>query len=512
MSSYDPKLLQALLRQKLAAFIEKSFATVSPGDTYRPNWHIDAIAHHLTEVAQGNITRLIINIPPRHLKSIATSVALPAWILGHDPSRKIVCASYGQDLARKHSLDTRAVMKSKWYRETFPSTTLSDEQLTQDFYTTTAKGSRLATSLGGTLMGLGGNLIIIDDPMKAADAASETERKSVKDWYDQAVLSRLNDKSTDAIILVMQRLHEDDLAGHLLAQGNWTHLNIPAVSPYDIDYRTGSGEADVHRFEAGSVIDPQRESNATLAESRRSMGNRAYAAQYLQSPVPESGNLLDWSWFKFYDPTEVGPMQYVLQSWDVASSEHDGDYSVCTTWGIAGTDTMNFYLINLYRDRCGFPDLIRRARSLFEKHKADAMVVEAVGSGVPFYQQLSSILLMRVYRDVPRESKVVRADQISMTLEQGRVFLPRTASWLEGFRNEVLAFPKGKHDDQVDSMVQFLRLAKCLTAKVRNLGLSRSRDRSPTTSNEPVTPSAPRRPRHDLRDIDRVARDHFGRW
>jgi hypothetical protein len=175
------------------------------------------IASKLEACRRGEITRLIINVPPRSLKSHAAAVAFPAFVLGHNPSAQIICASYGQDLANKHSLDCRTVMTSEWYRGLFPTRLAPHKQSTQEFLTT-QNGFRLATSVGGVLTGRGADFIIIDDPLKPDEALSETQRKAVNEWYDHTLYSRMNDKRTGSIIIIMQRLHEDDLVGHVLEQ------------------------------------------------------------------------------------------------------------------------------------------------------------------------------------------------------------------------------------------------------------------------------------------------------
>jgi hypothetical protein len=209
---------QALLRQDFYTFIERSFQELNPQTQFLPNWHIEVIASELEACRRGDTTRLITNVPPRSLKSFCASVAFPAWLLGHNPSAQIICASYSQDLANKHSLDCRSLMASPWYRSLFP-TRLSRERQAVDEFQTTQKGFRVATSVGGTLTGRGGDFMILDDPLKPDEALSETQRKAVNEWYDHTLFSRLNDKRTGRIIIIMQRLHEDDLVGHVLGQG-----------------------------------------------------------------------------------------------------------------------------------------------------------------------------------------------------------------------------------------------------------------------------------------------------
>ena len=237
MNASDRAILEAVLRNDLTAFTQRCFQTVVPGQQFLPNWHVEAITHQLERVRLGEIRRLIITLPPRNLKSICASVAFPAFVLGHDPARRIVCASYSQDLTAKHSRDCRTVIESAWYKQLFPRTRIDLRKNTEAEFETTARGNRLGTSVGGTLTGRGGNLIIIDDPLKPAEAMSEVKRATVAEWYDTTLSSRLDSKTEDAIVLIMQRLHVDDLVGHVLEKGpSWTHLNLSAIadSPQEI--------------------------------------------------------------------------------------------------------------------------------------------------------------------------------------------------------------------------------------------------------------------------------------
>ena len=179
-------------------------------------------------------------MPPRSLKSICASVALPAWLLGHDPTRRIICASYAQELSVKLANDFRLVVTSDWYRRLFPHTRLDPQKNTETEVVTTARGYRLATSVGGVLTGRGADLIVIDDPMKPQDALSDTKRQAVQQWFDTTLLSRLDDQARGAILLVMQRLHVEDLAGHVLAKDGWAHLDLPAIAEAAADIPIGT--------------------------------------------------------------------------------------------------------------------------------------------------------------------------------------------------------------------------------------------------------------------------------
>jgi len=444
-------LIDGALREDLPSFILRSFQTVSPGGNYQHNWHIDAIAHQLARCLRREVKRLIITLPPRNLKSICASVAFPAWALGHDPSLRFICASYSNELTAKHARDCRAVMESAWYRRSFPGTRLkSDAELE---LTTTRHGFRLGTSVGGTLTGRGGNFIVIDDPMKPQEAMSEVKREAVRQWYEGTVYSRLDSKLNDVIVLIMQRLHVDDLVGHVLAKEEWVHLNLPAIA--EAPQRIDLGEGELHERAPGDVLHPEREPLATLKQIKATMGAQPFSAQYQQAPVPPGGALVQWAWFRFYRelPRREG-RDLLVQSWDTASkAEEISDYSVGTTWLVKNGD---YYLIDLLRERLAYPELKRRIIQTAERYCCRTVVIEDKGSGTPLIQDLRSTAGLRPIAFVPEGDKVTRMSAQSAKIEAGHVLLPERAPWLEDFQTEMMQFPCGRFDDQVDSVSQFL--------------------------------------------------------
>jgi hypothetical protein len=211
-------------RQDFVSFIRMSFDLLH-GEPLLMNWHIEAMAHHLEQVRLGRITRLMINLPPRYLKSLVTSVAFPAWVLGHDPTTRLIVASYGSDLAVKLANDCRTVINSPRYKSIFPGLQISRMKNTESEIATTRGGFRLATSIDGSLTGRGGHIMIIDDPLKPSDASSDPKREHVNAWFKNTLYSRLDDKQKGAIIIVMQRLHDDDLCGFDPPPLKWSDLN-----------------------------------------------------------------------------------------------------------------------------------------------------------------------------------------------------------------------------------------------------------------------------------------------
>lgn len=286
----SPSDSRALLRQDLHAFSERAFYELNPTTTFQPNWHLEAIASSLEDCRNGNVKRLIVNQPPRHLKSHLVSVSFAAFVLGHDPSAKIICASYGQDLSNKNASDCRTVMNAGWYRKLFPQTRLVSPRNSLQELVTTQHGFRLATSIGGVLTGRGADLIIM----------------AVNDWFDSTLFSRLDDKKNGRIILVMQRLHEDDLTGHVMAMESWKVIRFPAIADED-ELHLIPSPYGTRRFErrAGEALHPEREPLEVLSQIREVIGEYNFAAQYLQAPIPLGGGLVKLAWFKTYTPADV---------------------------------------------------------------------------------------------------------------------------------------------------------------------------------------------------------------
>src|SRR5436853_20240 len=455
MSELSSRDYKAILRSDLGYFAQRCFCELNPQAVFLTNWHIEVIAAKLAAVREGKIRRLIINLPPRHLKSLLASIAFPAWCLGHDPSAQILCVSYAQDLADKLARDCRSIMMSRWYRRIFPTRLAPHRQAVQEFIST-RQGYRLATSTGGVLTGRGADLILIDDPLKPEEALSDAQRKAANEWYDHTLYSRLNDKRHGAIVIIMQRLHEDDLVGHVLAQEGWEILSFPAIAEADEVHRIETiwGEQCFRRRQ-GQALHPDREPLDTLDRIRRTIGEYNFAGQYQQSPAPLGGGLVKAEWFKRYRENER-PERFdrIVQSWDTANKATElSDFSVCTTWGSAAR---NLYLLGLLRQRleCPAPQPgLREQQSLFG---ANEVLIEDKASGTQLIQELIADGCHGVTRYQPTTDKIMRLNSQTAIIENGFVYIPENAPWLAEYRHELTVFPNGKHDDQVDSTAQFL--------------------------------------------------------
>jgi predicted phage terminase large subunit-like protein len=446
------KYFDLMLSENVSAFVRKVFETVSPGDVFHSNWHIDGMTYVVERVINGKIKRLITTVPPRHLKSIIFSVALPAFLLGRDPTKRIICVSYSNDLAVKHANDFRAVMTSDWYRRVFPKTRVSREKDTQVETMTTARGYRYATSLNGTLTGRGADIIVLDDPQKPDEALSEAHRKSAGQWFDTTLLSRLDSKAEGAVVMVMQRLHEDDLVGRLLEKGGWHHFKIAAIA--EQDEQIPIGPRRIHKRKAGTAIDPQRESLEDLKRLRQSMGELFFSAQYQQEPIPLAGNLIKAEWFKEYDvaPTYTHNDLLVVSIDTAMKGTQLADFSVATVWLGRGD---HCFLLDLWRERVDYPELRHAVSRLRKKHPNATLLIEDKGSGTSLIQDLRADKVAVIGIN-PEGDKQTRAAKISAQFAAGSVFFPRNAPWLSGLKAELLGFPSVRHDDQVDSVTQAL--------------------------------------------------------
>jgi predicted phage terminase large subunit-like protein len=450
----DLALFDALVRSDFDAFVERCFRTLNPGKPFSPNWHHKAIAYALECIRHGENTRQIVNLPPRSLKSLIVSVAFPAFVLGHDPSKRIIVISYGADLADKHASDFRAIVTSDWYRRAFRKMRIA--RSVEDIVETTAHGFRMSTSVFGALTGLGGDIIILDDPQKAVDAQSETHRKKLKEWFSNTLLSRLDDKRSGAIVVVMQRVHADDLCEYLWEMsGDWNNLILPAIAEADEVIQIGNNE--FHRRKAKEALHPEREPLDTLKKLQDEIGSYNFAAQYQQNPVPVEGGMIKSKWIRYYEPALLLALKQggkIIQSWDTgAKPGEENSFSACTTWLIKGDD---YYLVHAERGRYTYPELLRKAKELAERYKPSEILVEDASTGIVLAQELPKIVRARVKPVPVKDSKRMRLFLQQVKFEAGHVHFPKGASFLRELEDELFAFPKGKRNDLVDSMSQAL--------------------------------------------------------
>jgi predicted phage terminase large subunit-like protein len=438
------------IQSDFSSFLWQSFATLHGSAPFRCNWHLDALADYLQAVERGHIRRLIINMPPRYLKSLTVSVAWPAWLLAQNPASQIIVASYASALSIKHSLDCRQIMQSEWFQRYFPQTKLARGQNEKKLYRSTENGFRLAASVGGAITGFGGDVLIADDPISPHHADSKLFRVLTQRWFEHTFSSRLNDKKRGAIVIVMQRVHEEDLSGYLLRKGGWEHLTLPALAE---DTRHFVPLAAHYRQVENDPLHPARESPQTLEQIKRELGSYAFAAQYLQQPVARSGGMISAQWLKRY--VQAPEEGQVIQSWDTAiKTGKENDYSVCLTLRVTKAE---IYLLKVWRARADYPDLRRRLMQEAEEMQPSAILLEDKASGQSLLQDLRRETMLPLIAVMPKLDKVTRVASVSAMIEAGQLRLPERAHWLAAFEEELLSFPHSRHDDQVDALSQALQ-------------------------------------------------------
>jgi len=444
-------LYDAMCGADLATFVARTMETLEPGNSYEENWHIRLICKELEDLRSGRNIRLMLNMPPRSMKSIIVSIAFVAWVLGHDPTRRIMCLSYSRDVAHAQAKLFNRLMSADWVRRAFPRLRPRVPTKLMEWESSLG-GYRLAASVDGSVLGRGADIIILDDPNKGQEIYSKVARERVKNAYDQTISTRLNHPRRSAIICVMQRLHADDLAGHMLDQEDWRVIRIPAVALVSERWDLGRGQFKIR--ETGELIQETRFGRHELAKFRRKMGQTAFEAQYQQQPVPEEGIIIKRAWLRYCDaPPEQ--FDYMLISWDTASTlAEDADWSVGTVWGLAVGEV---HLLHIERVRLEAPDLRRRIEGMHTSWGAHVTIIEDADLGRAIAQDLrrtSAACRPRLYK--PRIEKIARMQARSVMFETGRVLLPREAPWLAGYLEELLGFPNSRFDDQVDSTSQAL--------------------------------------------------------
>ena len=443
----------AMTRLDFWTFTQRVFFELTGGH-FLDNWHIQLLCGEVDRIRTTPNTCIAVALPPRSLKSIIISVALPAWLLGHNPRMEVVCVSYGQELADQLSSDCRRIMLTAWYRRMFPEDRLDKQAV--GHLATTQGGKRYATSVGGALTGIGADVIIVDDPMKPDEALSDAERTRINGWARHTLFTRLNKKADNRIIVVQQRLHEDDMIGHVMGITGFELLSFPAIAQDDEEHiiRTPFGIL-THSRKAGEALHPEREPLEVLERQRILLGTENFAAQYLQSPTPPGGGLVKTHWFPRYDLANKPTFTRIFQSWDCASKGGQlNDHSVCTTWGV--TYKKEVFLLHVYRARLEYPELKRKLREMAEQFRAGVVLIEDASAGTQLIQELRREGFARITPIKALRDKVMRMAAQTPMIEAGRVFIPQDAPWLADYLHELAMFPKGKFDDQVDSTSQAL--------------------------------------------------------
>ncbi len=443
----------AMLRQHFGLFLRFAFRALEPEKPYLHNWHIDAIAHELDRVLRGDNRYLAVTMPPRHLKSITVSVAWVAWMLGNNPALNFMCVSYGMELAEKHARQCLQLIQSPWFAAAFPDLHLTKRTILD--FETSRGGGRLSSSFDGGITGRGADIIIVDDPMKAVDIFSEGQRTAATTKFYNSLVHRHNDAARGAIIVVMQRLHEADLVGEIIERGGWHELRLPAIAAEDEHIRIGWQADAIHVRAEGEPLHPQR---LSLDDLRRIEGRdpNAFASQFLQDPIPATGNWVKAASFLRYETPPTGGV--VVMSLDTACKEGlNTDFSVAI---IARYMSGRYYILDVYRERGDVFGLRAAIERLCRHYRVEQLLIEDKSSGT---QLITMLRRERQLSWMPNptackavESKQVRFYAQAGSIRRGDVVLPHDAPWVDSLLTELLRFPNGRHDDQADALAQML--------------------------------------------------------
>lgn len=454
--------------KNLEYFFRKSWRVLEPQTRLLTNWHQGCIAEYLTAARQGQVKRLIVNIPPRYTKSLLCSVAFPAWVWTEDPHLRFMSVSYSGSLATKHSMDRRTLISSPWYQQGYRDAfALQHGDTLKTRFSNDKRGHMIATSMLATGTGLGGNFLLFDDPHDTTRAASKIKRERDLAEFDRKWRNRLDDKENGVMVIVMQRLDEMDLTGHVCDRegtteigGVWTQLKLPATAPERVVVQMPISKTEVVR-EQGDVLHEARQNAAALAAEKEAMGSYDYAGQYDQEPAPREGGILKKAYWRYYTelPQKIDEMAISVDCTFTDTSK--ADFVAIGVWARKGPDR---YLVDLAVKRLGFAATCHAILAMRIKHpKARRVLIEKKANGDAVIETLRKKISGILPFPEPGKkmgSKEERAEACTPELESGCVYLPGPAAsppgFVADFIMECARFPRGKNDDRVDQFTQIM--------------------------------------------------------
>jgi predicted phage terminase large subunit-like protein len=455
MDSKD--LYRSIYKDSYYEFFKDGFPVLHPNKELKDNWHVeylcDKIQSGVERVIAGEPRQkhLLINIPPRSLKSMIASVYLLPWIWTRIPWGKMISASYSHALSLKHNIKTRDIITSTWYTSLYPEIKLRVDQNRQNLFENPFSGSRYGTSVGGAVTGMGAEIISIDDLLNPKKANSDIERATTIEYFKQTLQSRFDDAEKGLFIIIEQRLHEDDLSGYILQNlaDEFEHINIPAELTEDTT-------EEVKQYYVDGLYDPIRFPRKELEKLRRSLGAYGYAGQYLEAPAPKEGGLIKNVWIDDNVittadvPENLAVYFYADTSYGDQKAGKDPDETAIGAWSYYKGDIIIWAITGA---RLEFNQGITYMQTFLQDHGYNfqsKLIVEPKASGKSIVQYMRDHLPINVIEDrPPTESKIVRVNAVLPTLESGRIkFVDGT--WLEDFKNQAVVFPNARHDDKVD--------------------------------------------------------------
>ena len=448
----------ALAEASLWDFTRQMWRWIDPAP-FRDNWHIGCICEHLEAVTRGSIQRLIIMEPPRHSKSTICAVIWPAWTWAQPdhgplagPHVKFLSASYAHGLSTRDAVKCRRLIESNLYQGRWGERfRLTSDQNTKTRFENDTGGYRLATSVGGSLTGEGGDVLLVDDPINTIDAHSETIRQATLDWWDESMSTRLNDPSTGAVVMIMQRVHHQDLAGHLLDRGDWEHLCLPARYESDHPYVSAHDQ----RTRDGELLWPERFPEHAVQQLERDLGSFGAAGQLQQRPAPRSGGMFARGWWGIVEAAPAGGQ--TVRGWDLAGTNEAAGQRSRAAWTagcrmkrVAGI----YYIEDMVRFRGSPGEVERRIKNIAAQDGRDVLIDLPQDPGQAGKAQVRYLVRQLTgynARSSPESgAKEVRAEALSAQAEAGNVKLVR-GPWNTTFIDEAAFFPNSDHSDQIDA-------------------------------------------------------------
>jgi predicted phage terminase large subunit-like protein len=450
------------LADDFTRFVKKAWPVLHPETPMTWSWHYDYLCELLTLVKRGELTRLIINIPPRTAKSSIVSILYPVWLWTSEPQHDFLIASHSLDLSVEHSVQRRRVLKSRWFQRHWGHKfQLAPDRNQIAQFTNTCQGSMIAVSLSANVLGRGGDTLILDDPLTAPQALSETQRKTANTWFDNTFSTRLNNPATGAIVIVMQRLHELDVTGYLLdAQPDrWKHVRIPLVAEEEETYKLPISGSEVRR-NPGDVLMPERFTPRVVEEQRSR--RLEYAAQYQQRPAPLEGNIIRRHEIRFYggiDPTtgvrdEDLPTTFDRKIISVDCAFKDTATADYTAIGVIGVKGRKRYILEMVNKRLDIAATETEILSQRWRHGyISAILVEDRANGQAVVQRLQAHV-PGVIAVNPQGGKAARMHAMAPEWQAGDWYVHRNAPWAGDFIKQITIFPAARHDDMCDVVSQ----------------------------------------------------------
>lgn len=478
-----------LYKRSLKDYTVAMWPHIEPGREFADNWHIDCIADHLQACRDKEIRRLLINIPFRCMKSILVSIGYPTWIWCNEPGHQFFYVSHAERLALRDAMKSRRVIQTNWYQERWgDKVQFAVDQNNKHKYETREGGYRVSFGFLSNYTGEGADTIVVDDPHDRDQAFSVAERTRALDQFDQKLMTRLNDPASGCVIIIMQRLHEEDVSGHVLSEiGGYTHLKIPMEYVPGQSFSTGIRNRRESEKKGETVIwkDPRSKEKELMwekrfppniiAELKTTLGSYGYSGQMQQEPSPDEGGLLKRTYWRPWRRVQMPPFQYILQVWDTAVTEKQmSDYSARITFGIfvhPFSGKLRAMMLEAFRKKLEYPELRKEAQKAYTKYRADEASIEVKSSGMPLIQDLTRAgLTISPFHPVGRYGmldKVARAQVIAPILENGAVYypckidtlqdeIPEPRDWVLYVIDECAAFPASKNDDLTDCVTQGL--------------------------------------------------------